>query len=229
MRYRAVIFDLFGTLVSSFTRREYDQVNARMAAAVQVPYAEFWRLMGETYRDFCLGRYSSYEDLISEVCTRVGVQANMAQITRAAGFHYEFIASAIVPDPEVLDTLDRLKKSDYRLGLISDCGPSVPLLFPKSPLASYIDIPVFSCEEQIKKPSSSIYHRICQRLGVEPDECIYVGDGSSQELTGAAAVGMRPVLKRTDLSDVYDRHRPDVENWRGLAVNEIEEICEISF
>ena len=226
MRYRAVIFDLFGTLVSSFTRREYDQVNARMASAVQVPYAEFWRLMGETYRDFCLGRYSSYEDLISEVCSRVGVQANMAQITRAAGLHYEFIASAIVPDPEVLDTLDRLKKSDYRLGLISDCGPSVPLLFPKSPLASYIDIPVFSCEEQIKKPSSSIYHRICQRLDVEPDECIYVGDGSSQELTGAAAVGMRPVLKRTDLSDVYDRHRPDVENWRGLAV---KEICEISF
>ena len=99
MRYRAVIFDLFGTLVSSFTRREYDQVNARMASAVQVPYAEFWRLMGETYRDFCLGRYSSYEDLISEVCSRVGVQANMAQITRAAGFHYEFIASAIVQVP----------------------------------------------------------------------------------------------------------------------------------
>lgn len=50
-----------------------------------------------------------------------------------------------------------------------------------------------------------------------------------QELTGAAEAGMRPVLKRIDLSDVYDRHRPDVENWRGLAVNEIKEICEISF
>ena len=227
MPYRAVIFDLFGTLVSSFTRREYDQVNAQMAATVSVPYPEFWRLMGETYSDFCLGRYSSYEDLISEVCSRVGIQANMTQITHAAGFHYEFIASAIVPEPEVLDTLDRLKKSDYRLGLISDCGPSVPLLFPKSPLASYIDIPVFSCEEQIKKPSSSIYHRICHRLDVEPDECIYVGDGSSQELTGAAAVGMRPVLKRTDLRDVYDNRRPEVESWQGPVINEIKELCDM--
>ncbi len=229
MSYRAVIFDLFGTLVNSFTRQEYDQVNAQMAVAVNAPYAEFWRLMGETYRDFCLGHYSSCEDLISEVCSRVGVQANVAQVTQAAAFHYEFIANAILPEPEVLETLDMLKKSDYWLGLISDCGPSVPLLFPQSPLARFIDVPIFSCEERIKKPSSSIYQRICQRLDVEPDECIYVGDGSSQELTGAAAVGMRSVLKRTDLSDVYDRHRPDVENWQGLAVNEIKEICEIGF
>ena len=229
MRYRAVIFDLFGTLVSSFTRREYDQVNARMAAAVHVPYAEFWRLMGETYRDFCLGRYSAYEDLISDVCSRAGIRADTAHIAQATGFHYEFIANAIVPEPDVLETLDRLKQRGYRLGLISDCGPSVPLLFPQSPLARFIDVPVFSCEERIKKPSSSIYQRICQRLEIEPQECIYVGDGSSQELTGAAAIGMRSVLKRTDLGDVYDRHRPEVEGWRGPAVDEIKELCDMRF
>ena len=229
MRYRAVIFDLFGTLVNSFTRREYDQVNAQMAAAVRVPYAEFWQLMGETYQDGCLGHYNSYEDLVSDVCCRAGVHANLTQITQAATFHYEFIVNAIVPDPEVLEALDNLKKTGYRLGLISDCGPSVPLLFLQSPLARFIDVPVFSCEERIKKPSRDIYQRICQRLQIAPQECIYVGDGSSQELTGAAAIGMLPVLKRTDLRDVYDSHRPEVETWRGLAVDEIKEILEISF
>ena len=229
MRHKAVIFDLFGTLVHSFTRREYDQVNAQMAAAVSVPYPEFWQLMGETYQDSCLGRYSAYEDLVSDVCCRADVQTDTAQITQAANFHYEFIANAIVPEPEVLEALDKLKKTGYRLGLISDCGPSVPLLFPQSPLARFIDVTVFSCEERIKKPSSAIYHRTCQRLQIEPHECIYVGDGSSQELTGAAAIGMQPVLKRTDLRDVYDSHRPEVETWRGLAVDEIKEILEISF
>ena len=91
MRHEAVIFDLFGTLVHSFTRREYDQVNAQMAAAVRVPYPEFWRLMGDTYQDSCLGRYSSYEDLVSDVCCRAGVQVNLTQITQAAAFHYEYI------------------------------------------------------------------------------------------------------------------------------------------
>lgn len=229
MPYRAIIFDLFGTLVNSFTRREYDQVNAQMAAAVSVPYAEFWRLMGETYRDFCLGRYNAYEDLVTDICSRAGVQACMAQITQAAACHNVYIGDAIVPEPEVLESLRRLKKRGYRLGLISDCGPSVPLLFPNSPLAHFIDVPVFSCEEQIKKPSSAIYQRICQRLEIKSSDCIYVGDGSSQELTGAAAVGMRPILKRTDLTDVYDSHRPEVECWSGLAIDAIKEICEIRF
>jgi len=229
MCHKAVIFDLFGTLVNSFTRREYDQVNAQMAAAVSVPYPEFWQLMGETYQDSCLGRYTSYEDLVSDVCCRAGVQANQTQITQAATFHYEFIANAIVPEPDVLQALDKLKKTGHRLGLISDCGPSVPYLFPQSPLARYIDVPVFSCEERIKKPASAIYHRICQRLEMEPHECIYVGDGSSQELTGAAVIGMLPVLKRIDLRDVYDSHRPEVESWRGPAVDEIKELCDMRF
>ena len=229
MPYRAVIFDLFGTLVNSFTRREYDKVNAQMAAAVSVPYAEFWRLMGETLHESCLGRYSSFERLISDICNRTGVHADSAKIAQAAAYHHEFLANAIEPETEVLETLDRLKKRGHRLGLISDCGPPVPLLFPRSPLARFIDTPVFSCEEQIKKPSSAIYRRTCQRMQLEPHECIYVGDGSSQELTGAAAVGMRPVLKRTDLSDVYDSHRPEVENWQGPAVNEIKELFDMRF
>ena len=137
--------------------------------------------------------------------------------------------NAIVPEPEVLEALDRLKQREMRLGLISDCGPSVPLLFPQSPLARFIDVPVFSCEERIKKPSSSIYQRICRRLEIRAQECIYVGDGSSQELTGAAATGMRPILKRTDLHDVYDRHRPDVESWRGQTIDEIKELCDMHF
>ena len=156
MPYRAVIFDLFGTLVNSFTRREYDKINAQMAAAVSIPYPEFWRLVGETLHDSCLGRYSSFEHLISHICTRTGVHADTAKIARAAAFHHEFIANAIVPEPEVLDALDRLKKRGYRLGLISDCAPPVPLLFPQSPLARFIDTPVFSCQEQIKKPTRAI-------------------------------------------------------------------------
>ena len=30
-----------------------------------------------------------------------------------------------------------------------------------------------------------------------------------------------------DLSDVYDPHRSDVENWQGLVIDEITELCNI--
>ena len=44
MKYRAVIFDLFGTLVDIFSWSEYQRVCQRMAAALDVPYEDFMRL-----------------------------------------------------------------------------------------------------------------------------------------------------------------------------------------
>ncbi len=35
-----------------------------------------------------------------------------------------------------------------------------------------------------------MYETACAHLGVDPGECLYVGDGGSQELSGATAVGM---------------------------------------
>ncbi len=58
-------------------------------------------------------------------------------------------------------------------------------------------------------------------------ECLYVGDGSNEELTAAAAIGMLPILKQADLTDVYDPDRPEVENWQGTVIDEILDLCGI--
>ena len=72
-QHRAVVFELFGTLVASFTRHEYDPVNARMAEAVGVPYSEFWQMVAETGDDMSLGEYGTFEDYIQDICVRFGV------------------------------------------------------------------------------------------------------------------------------------------------------------
>ena len=141
--------------------------------------------------------------------------------------NYEFTRNSIVPEPEVLEALGLLKRNGFHLGLITNCNANVPLLFPESPLAQYIDAPVFSCEERIKKPSHRVYEIACERLKLQPQACLYVGDGSNEELTAAAAGGMLPILKRADLTDVYDPHRPEVENWQGIVIDEISELCTI--
>jgi putative hydrolase of the HAD superfamily len=227
MRYRAVIFDLFGTLVRGFARQEYDQVNALMAAAVGIPFSDFWDLVAETGHGWYSGQYSSKEVRLQDICRRWDVRADTAQIARAAGYHYEFMAAALIPEPEVLEALGALKSRGLRLGLITNCGPCVPLVWSRSPLARLIDEPVFSCEERATKPDAGIFLSACHRIQVQPAECVYVGDGSSEELTGAQSAGMLPVLKRADLRDAYDRHRPEVEGWRGLAIDETSELPDL--
>ena len=227
MSYRAVVFDLFGTLVRSFTRQEYDQVNSRMAEAVGVPFAEFWQLVAETGHDWYVGHYSSKEDRLQDICHRWGIEADTAQITQAAKYHYEFMANAITLEREVLEVLTRLKAQGPKLGLISNCGPCVPMLWEQTQLYRLIDVSVFSCEERVTKPNIVIYEITAHQLEVQPQECIYVGDGSSNELTGAADAGMLPILKRTDLDDVYDRDRPEVVDWNGPAIDRIVELPDL--
>lgn len=143
MKYQSVIFDLFGTLVRSFPRQEYDQVNAEMAKAIGVPYSEFWQLVKETGYALYLGNYGSFSDNLQDICCRWGVKVDTTQIMQATKYRYEFMATAIAPEQEVLEVLGKLKTQGLKLGLISNCEPAVPLLWKQSALTRFIDVPVF--------------------------------------------------------------------------------------
>ena len=70
-----------------------------------------------------------------------------------------------------------------------------------------------------------MYSAATARLDVEPGSCLYVGDGGSHELSGAAAVGMTPVkLAAADLK----RHlvfRPDP--WQGSEIATLTDVLDI--
>ena len=68
------------------------------------------------------------------------------------------------------------------------------------------------------KPDPRIYLRACDELGVEPGECLYVGDGANDELAGAQRVGMRPVLI----------HRPEEKpQWDGPRITSIPDVLDL--
>ncbi len=229
MRYKALIFDLFGTLVPSYSRRAYDQVLEETAAVLHAPYPEFREAMKRLFYERAVGKGRSVEENLVEACRRLGRKANRPQIAQAAALRYRFTQKALIPDAETLNALAELKSRGLLLGMITNCASDTVKCFPQSPLATYIDAAAFSCEERIQKPARAIYETACRRLNVKPLECVYIGDGSSEELTGAAAVGMFPILIRVDLTDVYDPHRSEVENWRGVEINEIAELCKMRF
>lgn len=88
--------------------------------------------------------------------------------------------------------LDLVKASGMKIGLISNCAPEEISAWKASALASYFDDVVFSYAVKLAKPDPAIYQLACSRLQVSPDESVFVGDGGSNELQGAAAVGMLP-------------------------------------
>ncbi|UCC68400.1 MAG: HAD family hydrolase [Armatimonadota bacterium] len=227
MRYRAVIFDLFGTLIENFSRAEYRRVLVEMADIVGARADDFVRLWRETVEARMTGAFASMEASVEHICKALGLGADASQTGAAAEVRLDFTRRALRPREGALETLTELRKRDCKIGLISDCTLEVPALWDESPFAPLVDEAVFSCIARVRKPDPRIYGMACARLGVRPEECVYVGDGSSGELTGAARVGMHPVLLRVPYEDPKEWERAEAEEWEGAKVSALRETLSL--
>ena len=97
----------------------------------------------------------------------------------------------------------------------------------RSTLAPLVDYPVFSSRVGIKTPDPRIYRLACQGLEVSPDQCLYVGDGGNNELTGARSVGMSPVQIELPFARPQDAVQIDAEEWDGAKVTTLSEVLAL--
>jgi putative hydrolase of the HAD superfamily len=131
------------------------------------------------------------------------------------------------PRAGALETLRTVKERRYPTALVSMCAPDTPALWRDCPLAPFVDVEVFSSEVGLRKPDPEIYLFACDRLGVEPTDCLYCGDGAYGELTGAAAVGMTPFLIADADVDHARQLRPEPETWAGPSVADLRELLKL--
>jgi putative hydrolase of the HAD superfamily len=117
-----------------------------------------------------------------------------------------------------------LRRRELKLGLISVCSEEVPAAWPETELAGLFDVETFSSDCGLMKPEPEIYLQTARALGVDPEECFFVGDGANDELAGAGRVGMQPVLFAPPGRDL---RWLEVREWKGLRVSTIEEVLEL--
>ncbi len=228
MPIRAVVFDLFNTLTApEGSNVAVFRASVReMGLAAGVDPEGFTRGWFELWRESFDGTFGTPEAGVRGVCEAMGAAVDEAAVRRAVEVRADFSRQSLQPRADAVDTLSRVRSMGLRTALISDCEADIPDLWPTTAFAEYIDKPLFSCMEGLIKPDSRIYLRACERLGVEPQDCVYVGDGSNQELTGAQGVGMRAVLIRTpeERAAAYYSERG---SWRGEAIEALSELPDL--
>ena len=227
MKYRAIIFDLFGTLIDNFSRREYEAVFGEMAEILSVPPQEFLHAWAESFEQRVTGVYQTTSDAIMTLSRKLNPGITDAQIKQAARIRLDYIKRSIIPRDGATEVLGQLRAEGYRTGLISDCTCEVTNVWESTTLAPLFDVTVFSCVARIRKPDPRIYRIATDELSVEPQKCLYIGDGSSHELTGAAQVGMHPVLIRVpdESADTHLLERE--ENWNGPVIASLREVLRL--
>lgn len=226
MKLRAVIFDLFGTLVDDFVAAT-GPMNADMATALNVPYDQFKLHWGQASGLRIIGEFQTVEASIEHVCLLIDVAPTAEQIANAVQIRLRYIRQALAPRPDGVTTLMRLKRDGYRIGLLSNCSIEIPILWPETEFADLVESPVFSARVRLHKPDPRIYHLTCERLGVMPESSLYVADGENHELAAAAKVGLHAVLLR-NLSRDNDRELlREAREWQGDVVESLPEVVNL--
>lgn len=227
LTYDAVIFDLFGTLIDFLPVTAYRESDQRIASALSAPEKDFRRLWLGSLQDRNAGTLPTMEDELQQVCRRMGLSPAPEAISVANEERLAIMRMNLKPKAGAVETLSELRSLGCKISLLSDCPLEVPLLWPETPFAALMDAAVFSCDEKITKPSPDLYRLACQRLGVSPDRCLYVGDGGSFELTGAADFGMTPLLIRTEYGSDFVRYQPEADVWTGASICDLAEILPL--
>jgi putative hydrolase of the HAD superfamily len=225
---RAVVFDLFGTLVDNVKPDEWMAFLKAAAKALAVPYKPFAiRWNRDTHAQRNTGEFATVEASLEHVCQSLGVEPEPMGLMEATRLRWDFSERGMKPRPEALDTLRRLKQRGLKLGLISDCTIEVPELFEESPLADWFDATLFSCTSGMCKPAAELYESMCEELQVEAGQCLYVGDGGSQELEGAARCGMRPVLICAPHEEALVMARSANKRFNGPKISRLSQILAL--
>ena len=220
---RAVLFDLYGTLVSPGSASVRAAVVRAMAAELGADPDAYVAAVRDSFDERARGKLGGLEETLHALAGRVGATPAPAAIARAAVLRLSFTRRLLNAPCETLSVLGSLRQAGFPIGLVSDCTIETPTVWPNSSLARLMQATAFSCLLGVRKPDSAIYLHAVARLDVASEECLFVGDGGSRELTGARALGMRAVRLLRPGEEEADRYDHDVA-FTGAAIATLSEL-----
>lgn len=118
--------------------------------------------------------------------------------------------------PNGAQSIKDLHENGYRLGIISNLVTSkeIPDWLEHDNLTHYFDTVVLSCVEGMRKPGPGLSRLACERMGVDPARCVYIGDNLKRDLEGTRLAGFGMFVLYTTPEQlnkvtVTDKNRPD--------------------
>ena len=231
----AVLFDLGGTLVQFYGRSEIPEVLSEAITAVRnclsqsgllrISEEEMWkRAAAEDYeasdyrvrpaaqrlmRIFQLDEHTCSAALLAAMC-----RSFLGPVFRRAR-RYD----------DAIPVLQQLRSDGCKVAIVSNTAWGSPADLWREEVVRHgldglVDVTVFCSDVGWRKPAPQIFHYTLEKLGVGPEECVFIGDDPRWDFRGPQAVGLAAVLldrggtmqdvteeRVRDLYEFYDRIR----------------------
>ena len=187
---KAILFDLFGTLVPNLPSIAWEKSSSQVASILQIDADLYQELWAARFRDRMVGQILDGDHQFDGLLEEAKIEVPIERRRRAAQLHRDLLREVLVPKPETCSTLDQILSAGLQLALVTDCSSAAPELLDETALGRYFQTRSISAYLGVRKPDPKMYAHSLDALGLAAEECIYVGDGNSEELLGAKKCGL---------------------------------------
>jgi len=205
---KALIFDLQGTLVENgIYPSPLRQV--KNILRIDAPFSDFVMRFEKV---LMIEKYPSLKEAFVSVCEEFHIQPKEYLLEKMIGlWNKNKLLSQLYPDTiEVLVDL----KSEYKLVLVANIDCFSKDVIDKFQLEKYFDLIMLSCDTGLLKNDRKFFSMVLDKLGVNPEDALMVGDSLESDLDTARASGIRGVL--------VDRHNKREYDPKILTLSELK-------
>lgn len=220
---KAVVFDLDDTLISEkeYIRSGFRQVSKKIAEKNNLDKDYVYKIMYDTFNE-------DSKNVFNRVLDKLNIQYKKEDIKELINFY-----RGHMPDIKLYDDakyiLDTLKGKGIKLGMITD-GYKVTQKNKLEALniGDYFEHIVVTDElgREFWKPHQKPYEIIKEKLGLEYENMVYVGDNVSKDFVTANKLGMNTIFINR-VEGVYSGIQMDDEYLAKLEVTSLLELEKI--
>lgn len=189
---KATIFDLDDTLYNSTelsTHARRSAIRALIDLGLPATFEEASQVLSEVVEEFG----SNYNYHFDQMLKRLGAFSSLYVAAGMIAYHDVKFAN-IRPFHDVIPTLIELRKLDVKICILSD-GDTLKQYekILRLRLQDFLDDIIISEEVGIRKPNPKLFELPLQRLNIQPEEAIYIGDNYERDIIPCIKLGIKTV------------------------------------
>jgi putative hydrolase of the HAD superfamily len=194
----AVLLDALGTLVElqpPAPRLQAELARSGFEVSEERAAAGFGAEIGYYLAHHLDGRdRAGLEDLRDRCATALMDELALPGLDHATARRAMLDALEFAPYPDVAPALRELRSAGWRLVIASNWDCSLPDWLAPLGLLELVDGVATSADVGATKPDPAVFRRALELAGVPASEAVHVGDSLDNDVAGASAAGIRPLL-----------------------------------
>ncbi len=224
MPVKAVLFDLDNTLIDFLKMKKMSveaAISAMIDAGLPMKKDKAMKELWDLYDDYGIEYHKIFQKFLEKATGTIDWKVLASGVVAYRNVKAGFLE----PYPHVIPTLLKLKGMGFKLGVVSD-APRMKawLRLASMKIADFFDVVVtINDADGHAKPHPKPYKVALNKLGLEPEEVVFVGDNPNRDIKGAKKLGIKTVLaKYGEWTKARDRKlKPDYE------INDVKELLEV--